>query len=639
MPFGRLFGNIMTKPLGADHQPLEQHNFRGLYSRGVSDTTPEGYFTDCLNIKFGEGEVSSRDGSALSVTRSNIRRFFVYKRLNETPRLIILDTAGNFYDSLAPGVPISTDATFVDFSMVNSNNRAYITPHNRLRGITGKSLLVYEGSGNLRLAAGAAPTGFTLGAAVSGVSGNVEAGYHLFAQAYITSSGFITAPGPSVWTTLLCPGGTKVNLSAIQVGPANTAGRVMLATKAIPANLFTGNQFAYELFFIPNAIILDNVTTTLAVSFFDADLLNSADYLIDNLATIPAGLGVITYNNRLVSWAASGEEFTIRVSTIGQPEAFSSVSGFIQLDPSDAGSGVKNCFEHRGNLIIETSNRTYTTADNGSDPSTWSVTSVDKSTGAECFSVATILDARGTNTDRAFVASRSGLISYEGYAKRPELSFNIEGTWNRINKAVFNLVQIVDDPVNHRMFISVPLDASATISHILYADYSKSFTVYGTLDERAIKWAIWTFPSAVVSMMGDLDSVTNQPILYVALTAGNVYAIKPALLDDFGNAIDAFFITNLKAIMPNWLNHFGRLLLRVNGVGTLAITLTGEDSSNPITAPSIVMSAAPGLEQESLINYTNEKMAIKFRVNLFGSWFTISKITTYVKAMWAKRSA
>lgn len=624
-------------PPTRDHIVLEQDNFRGLYSRGVSDSTPEGYFIDTLNTKFNEGEVSTRDGSVLNISKTNIRRFFIYKRLNETPRFIILDTSGNLYDSLIPGVPIWTDVGILDFSMVNSNNRAYITPHNRVKGIASRNLLVYEGSGTARQASGDAPTGFTLVTANSATVGNCEAGFHFFAMAFITSSGFITAPGPADYSLLNCVGGKSVNISNIAIGGASVVGRVLLATKSIPTDLFTGNQDAYELFFIPSGIILENTSTTATVSFYDADLLDSADYLLDGLSPIPAGLGVITYNNRLVTWGESGNPFTIRVSEAGQPEVFNSIAGFIQLDPADAVSGVKNCYEYRKALIIETANRTYSTTDNGSDPNTWSVVDVDKSAGTECFGVATVLDARGTNTDRAFLATRSGLISYEGYAKRPELSFNIEGIWNRINKKVFNLVQIIDDPISHRMFITIPLDNSTAISHILYADYSKSFTVYGTLDERAIKWSVWSFPSAPVSIMGDLDATTNRPVLHYAL-ANNIYTVKENLRDDFGNVIISHFMTNLKAALSNWVNHFGRVVLRVNGSGVLHITLTGEDFSNFTTAPSIVMLPTPGREFDTLFNFKNEKMAVKCQVSSAGDYFIISKLTTWAKALWSARA-
>jgi hypothetical protein len=110
----------------------------------------------------------------------------------------------------------------------------------------------------------------------------------------------------------------------------------------------------------------------------------------------------------------------------------------------------------------------------------------------------------------------------------------------RINKAKFNLVQVVDDPTGHRLFISVPLDSAMAISHILFADYSKAFTVYNTIDERAIKWAIWSFPTAPISITGEVDATTFQPVFRLALAGGNVYDMKAALTDDFGNAIDSY---------------------------------------------------------------------------------------------------
>lgn len=626
----------MRTPAG-DHQPLKQDEFRGLYSRGVSDSTPPDFFLDSQNVKFGEGEVLTREGCSLNITKSGVRRFFVYKRLGETPRFIILDSNGNLFDSLAPGVPIYTDASFVDFSMINYANRAYITPHNRIKGISGKSLLVYEGSGSARLAAGPAPTGFSLIVANSGLAGSVEAGVHIIAVANITSSGFISAPGPEIFTTVLATGGRKLDVSSINVGPSGTVARVLLATKSIPLSLFTGNQYGYELFFVPDGTINDNTTTTATIDFYDADLVSSADYLIDNLATIPAGLGLIVYQGRLGLWGEDSHQFTLRLSTVGQPEVFSGVSGFINLDPSDAVSGIKNCAEYRKSLIICTQNRIYTSADNGSDPNTWVVDVVDKSAGTECFGIATVLDARGSNTDRIWIADRSGLIAYEGYAKRPELSWNIEDIWKRINKAVFNLVQVADDPVNHRIFITLPLDSSAVVSHMLMADYSKAFTPYGTLDEKQMKWTFWAFPSPAVSIAADLDSVTSYPVLHVALTAGNIYTVKSTLTDDFGNAIDSYVQLALKNVLAGWIHHFGCLKFRVTGTGNMNVLLTGEDGSLPTSVGSIPLSSAPGGEPEKLINFTNEKMSVKLRTSLFGERFVLSQIITYLKPMWAKR--
>lgn len=623
-----------------DHTPLTQNGFRGVFDRGSDEVAPDNYFQATTNTRYQTGSVLTRNGMVLNVTKSNVRRFFVYKRLNETPRFIILDTSGNLFDSLAPGVPIYTDASFADFSMACSNNRAYITPHDRITGIAGKSVLVYQGSGSARLAGGAAPTGFTLTIAETVSSGRIEAGIHLFAIAYITDTGYITAPGPTTWAQITASGGKALDFSTIPIGPAGTVARVLLGTRSIPPTLYNGNQFAYELFFIPNGTINDNTTTVLnGVSFFDAELVDSADYLIDTLSTIPAGVGIGFYNGRMIVWGENANQFTVRVSEKLQPEVFNSISGFVNCDPADAASGIRNCFEHRKSLVICSSTKMLATTDNDSDPSTWTVpTVVDKSVGTECFGVATIQDARGQNVDRVFVADRSGLISFEGYAKRPELTWNIEGLWKQINFAKFDLVQVVDDPTNHQLLVSVPFGAGVVnVNTVFVGDYSEAITVYQTIDEKLIKWTLWTFPSNIVSYSGDIDAVTKLPVYQFALSAGNIYTMKDGLTDDFGNAIISSFKTSFKQAVPGWLNHFGLIHLRVNGTGNLTIRLFPEDSITVVDPPPIAMSLLPGKEFDRKINFLNEKMSIRFRCNQFGERFEISELTLYAKGVYMQR--
>lgn len=619
----------------SDHSPLVQDAFRGLYTRGFSDTAPPGFFLDSRNNRFAESDVLTRNGTALNFTLASIIRIFVYKRLNETPRFIILTNDGNLWDSLF-GSPIFSDVSYSDFSALNYNNRCYISPHNRVSGISGKSVLVYDGSGTARLAAGPAPSGFTLGAVESVSSGHCEAGIHLFAIAGLTKSGYITAPGPAIFAKLTCTGGLSVNLSALPNLGSNYNDVVILATKAIPATLYNNNQFGYEFFFVPGALIPIG-TATATVSFFDADLINSADYLFDNLSTIPAGLGLISYNGRLGVWGEQANQHTIRLSNSGDPETFDATSGFITVDPSEAISGIKNCFEYRKSLIICKSNRIYGTTDNASSPNTWSVDMVDKSVGTECFGVATVLDARGVNNDRAFIASVPGLVSYEGLVKKPELSWNIEDTWKRINKACFNQVQVVDDPVNHQLFVLVPLDSAIAPSHILYADYSQSHTIYGFLDEKKLKWDVWTFPTVPVSIAGDYNATTFQPVLHIALSGGNIYDMKDNLIDDFSNAIQSYFKTDLKALLPGWLHHFGGIKLRAKGAGNLLIDLYGEDDAGHVSIPSISLALSPGLEPDRLINFINEKMSIKFSVTNFQEYYVITRLDVWAKALWLRR--
>lgn len=626
-----------------DHKPLSQENWRGLYTRGMPDSTPDAYLIGCKNAQFDEGEVLTRDGLTEYLHKTGIVRYFTYRRLNETPRLIMLDGSGNLLDSLAPGTPIWTDAAIVDFSMINYNNRAYITPHNRLHGIPGRNVLVYEGSGLARLAGGYPPQGVAIAAANSASSGSVETGMHLFGVCHVTKSGFITSPSESI-PSVNAPGGHAVDISNMVLGSsagAEVVARLILATKSIPVSQFVNNPYGYEFFFVPEScggIINDATTTTATVSFFDSDLVESADYLLDNLNVIPAGLGITTYNGRLVVWAESGHEFTIRVSEPGQPEVFNAVGGFATIDPSDAGSGIKNCVEFRKSLIIWTSNRVYSTSDNGSDANTWTIPpALDVSCGTECFGIASTLSARGSNTDRLWVATLGGLVDFEGYIRRPEMSWNVEDTWRRINKAKFNLVQVVDDPVGHRLFISVPLDNSSVISHILYADYSSAFTVYGTIDEKAICWSIWEFPSNPVSISGEVDPVTFQPVFRLGLSGGNIYDMKENLTDDFGNAIESYIQTSLKNMVDGWQHHYAGIKLRIRGLGDLELTIQGEDDTASQMPPSILMLPKPGFESDRLFNFINEKCSIKLRVSEFGEYFILSRLDLYAKPLWLRR--
>lgn len=620
-----------------DHAPLIQEDFRGLFSRGNEDTVPDKFFTDSLNVKFNKNQVMTRDGLIVNHSASDIIRAFEYRRIGETPRYIYLTSSGDLFDSLFPSTPIYQDATFVDFSMTVMYNRAYITPHNRIEGLPGKSILVYTGTGMARLAGGLPPTSFTLSAVEGAGSGKIEEGIHLVAVAYITDTGFITAPGiDSGIAEVTATGDHDIEISSIPVGGSSIAKRVILATKSIQTSLYTGNKLGYEFFFVPGGTIEDNIGTTVSISFYDIDLIDSADYLFDNLSSIPAGVAILSYNGRLVVVNEDGNNWTIRLSDNLDPETFNGIDGFLTVDPSESVSGLRNAFEFRKTLIITASDRIYATSDNDNSPSTWQVTVLDKSVGAECFGVTTMLDARGTGNDRVWVATRAGLISFEGFVKKPEMSDNIEDYWKRINKVKFDLVQVVDEPLFHRLLVSVPLDSATAISHVLCGDYREAYTVYNTIDETKIKWTPWTFPNAPKSIFGSRDITTGDPVFGFVLTGG-IYLMKDGLTDDFGNAIDNYIQSNMKLIRSGWIHHYGGIRLRVSGNGTLVITLAGMDGSLSTAAPSVVLNTSPGGEIEIPINFINEKMSIKLRTNTFGSYFTLNKLEVTCKPLWGSR--
>jgi hypothetical protein len=136
------------------------------------------------------------------------------------------------------------------------------------------------------------------------VPGNISAGTHQVAIAFITRQGYWTRPSPPAqWTAA---GGFKAQLTGIPTGPANIIGRLVLFTAA-------GQSGAPSFYTIPPSntpsssptamLIPDNTTTEATFDFSDTELLagTSAGYLFD-LVELPEQAGVIAYSDRLFWW-------------------------------------------------------------------------------------------------------------------------------------------------------------------------------------------------------------------------------------------------------------------------------------------------------------------------------------------------
>src|SRR5678815_5704615 len=622
-----------------DHSQIPINVFKGLYSNGIDDAVPPGFFIDSLNTEFEVLEVRTRDGFTRIFDKANIRRFFVYKRLNETSRYLILDTSGNLWDSLYSG-PLVTNPAYKDFSAVNYLNRAYITFHDRVAGIPGALIQVYqgEGPGTLRPAGGTPPVGFTLDCTISANSGDLGVGKYLVAVSFETDSGFITSPGPATFGQVDSPGGFRLNVANIPIGPEGTVARRLLITKSIPAGFWTGNQLGYEFFYVPNGRIFDNTTTVLNdINFFDDDLVDSADYLFDSRSTLPCGLGLTIYNNRMCLWGVPGFEHYVFFSKAIFVELFDQTAGLLYLDPSDAISSITNVVDHETSLFIQTQDRTYVTVDNGSDPDTWRADPLDKAIGAEVFSVSKILDSRGTSVKRYFQGDKSGIYVYEGGGfQDPPFSSNIADLWDRINKKEFNKVQLVDDPEGKILYAAVPLDNAVECSHIISGDYNNAFNRYGQLVGAQVRWSFWAFPWLVSTIVLDSNQFA-ETVLKQAGFEGNIYQ-KDALVDLDGNTrITSYIQTHLMNLGSKHYLHFGFLESRVEGRGTLSIYLYGTNHVKIVTPPPWTLSVSPNLYYQKPINFRDTKMSVKLMCNTNAmDRFTLFDLSVDCKPLWAE---
>lgn len=612
-----------------NHQPIPVEDFRGLWARGRADTCPINHFIDCQNLTFSEDGIQTRFGFSKTLTIPSVRRFYVYKRADEPSRLIILDNSGNLWDSARMGAPIWTVGGMTDFSMVTFFGRAYISPHNGIEGLTASSIVVYDGV-SLRGAGGIAPTTGPVVQA-STLSGWIEAGTHLFAISFETSTGFVTKPSPAyVYDS---PGGLKAIVANIAVGPIGTVARHILATKTIFG--YGGDADNQEYFFLER--IPDNTTVVKEVDFFDADLQSTADHLYDQRATIPACLYLTSYKNRLIACNYDGGNSVVLVSKSGEPESISEADGFILVDPSEAG-GVRTAVEFRDSLYIFKSFRTYMVQDlTGVDePVLWPVVSVDKGMGTEVFGIAKIQDSSGTNTDRFLIVDRAGLLVFDGVARFPALTHKVTDYWQESNAKAMNKIQAFNIPGSRSLYVVLPREDEELPSIILYGDYSNG------LDSDNIKWCPWKLPVDGLSMAVDIDPADNRAILRVGSIDGNIYSYNYEVFEDHftdaGEAIDHYFESPLIRRSQNGeILHFVGIRFRIMGNAQLQIKLSSEDGKKVVNLRDLIITPTPGKHYFKPMNFFNERMKFRMGINQFGKYFKLNNYTVFVTDLWLQR--
>lgn len=613
------------------HQEIPIGKWNGLYARGETDAVPPGYFIDCLNVSMIQNQVQSRDGFQSEFPKVGILRYFIYRRLNEASRFMYLNTSGEFYDSLY-GTALITNVAFIDFSAVNINNRCYVSFHNRVNGITNTFIYVYEGDGpgTLRKAAGVAPSGFTLGVSTSASSGNYESGTYLFAVAFETASGYITMPGPELFTVYVAPGDMAVDISALPIGPAGTVGRYLISSQALPE--YNGNQFGYEMFFVPGGHIEDNTSTTISgLSVFSDELIDSADYLFYNLSELPAALGLTTYNGRLAYWTGDHD---LWLSKKNEPESVDGTNGFVTVDRSNVISGVTNAIDFRGQLYITKSSGTYVIQDNDDDPITWVPDSVDAAVGTEVNGISRLQGNKGTNVNRFFLADTSGLRVFEsGSFRYPQMSWNIENVWKRINKDYFNLVQVDHDEEAGIVYIAVPLDTAFVLSHLLIANYQNAFDRYGNIDASQVKWSIWSFPDILTSITVTANDDGIAILSASGLTTGIFYQ-TPGSHNDGVSGIHAYIETYLVDKSPNWIHQFPSLKMQIRGVGDMAISMYSPRHVKSLSINDETLQVTPEHFVYRVFNFRADKASFKFETSDANSYFILNELLIKVKPLW-----
>lgn len=353
-----------------------------------------------------------------------------------------------------------------------------IVPNN-----TDTSTIVNFSDADLTLAfAGGAlpnPTSGGITAENSNIEGYCDLGLHVIGVVYETDTGYLTAPGPEVLAVQTFVNEKKaITIRNIPTSPDSfVTKRHLVASKAI--SLYNGDDRGFQLFFIPDGTIENNVDTEKTVSFYDLDLLEDASHLIDNFAEIPAGVTLTTYHGRLALTTTFDDISVTYLSAPGEPEAIDQVDGLLIM-PLD-GNPVTNAQEFRDVFYTFKKTRTMAWVDNGDVPSTWQGTWIDQGVGASVHGIATVLDSGGVNIDYLLIVDWSGIMIFNGAYSRPELTWKIQDFWFELERNAFANIQIMNDSLTQKLYMTLP------DKKMLMGDYKNG------LDPKNIRWTPWSF--------------------------------------------------------------------------------------------------------------------------------------------------
>lgn len=483
-----------------EHKPITIDKFNGLWQRGDEDSVPLDHFKECNNIRYVASGFGTRYGvdisQSVSVPLSNVRRFYNYPTpTGNTLIVLVINTAtnnGEIYhvvDAATVYGPILTKAGMVDFAFQPYAGRGIISPIgyytltgldeediNIEKGLQSEFVYIYMGDGTAARKAAGTPLagGLTIN---NGAAGHTDSGFHLFAFVAETNSGYLTPPGAI--TGFNTSAASSVSFTTVPTsGSPTITKRHLVATKRIVG--YAGNTTGYQFYFVPNGTINDNITTFLSnISFYDADLLDDASYLLDNYSEIPAGAAMWLYHDRLHIATTYDDTSLVLVSAPGEPEAISQIDGLIVV-PRD-GNPITNGAELRDVNYIFKRNRTVAFIDNGDEPASWPMTGIDMALGTSIHGISTVLDSGAASVDFLIIANYSGIYLFNGTYIVPELSWKIEDFWLSQDRNEFRRIQMINESTSGQLLLVIP------DLRVLVGDYNNGMTA------KTIKWTPWAF--------------------------------------------------------------------------------------------------------------------------------------------------
>lgn len=382
------------------------------------------------------------------------------------------------------------------------------------------------------------------------------------------------------------------------------------------------------------------------IKYHNRMIIIGTGYTLTPDATQPSGFRTIPYNDDRI-W----------ISNAGQPETFSSLTGFLPIQGEFDGNIPRTGFELFGVLYICKAIGIFGTTDSGSEPSDptnpWIVSMIDGGIGSYNHGIGTISGSQHglSFNSTAFLANRNGLFLFNGNVLRPELTWKIRAVWERMGHGsnFEPLIRVAVDIYNDILYVLLPVpDGDPAFPFIfLMGDYSLG------LDYQNIRWSTYNFPWLVTDiMMGEYPGDLTGPYDYFLRlgTSNAIYKLDGVLGEpnaDTGTqlqglapqAIDGYYQCAPMAYDAGSLNLFRFIRYRMAGAGTLITTVTDQGDINMQTETPVSPLGFPGNYKDIglQINFTNEKAMLRFETNAVTDWVRMARLDMFGKIRWPTR--
>jgi hypothetical protein len=457
-------------------------------------------------------------------------------------------------------------------------------------------------------------------------AGNCSAGDHKFGYILESRTGFTGKPGPysaGVFTPVtftVTAGGKTLNMAVTATTPTDAAYLHPIMTRKDNPDRW---------YFVPDASVAIPAgtawTANMVIDIADETLADSAEECSENF-------DLLTQDT-----SGNGPFNPFKVVAVGQRMMYLTPQKLYISDPKDyqylteiehaitlpGQRQIITAFPMRGNIYVLGPSWTYAFSMSGERPRFWgdpelvSGTIGTTGTNAVCWA---------TGGDYAWVANSTGFYRFDGQYDPIAISYMNKDEWDRINWAAPWCIQIVDDPVNNRVYLSAPLDGATEPTHLLTWDYSRG------MSWSQVDFSLDNLPTSHSSIGMVQSRSTGQTALWAGpAAAGNMLRQVVGQHDDAGNGFTSLYETSyLIPAGSKWRDiKLGAAEMQVVGEGDLAVVAYGKNRQYSETLESVTLEADPSDDQLLGADFNDDNVTIRVSTTGAGNWFDLSTITAY----------